>query len=379
MGFVDGVSLNVKLREGVLAPLEAARMGKDVADALAYSHERGVVHRDIKPANILLTKDDTPKLTDFGLAKRIEADMAHTLDGSVLGTPAFMPSEQARGDLSRVGPKSDIYSVGATLYCMLTGKPPFQADKITTLLHMVCEEEPVEIDLLNPNVPTDLCSVIFKCLDKDPDSRYTDAAALAADLQAVLEGRPTVAQPLSRLRRTAKWCRRKPLLASLYTATALLTLGFIAALGGGVAITVQKNRALTKAFENERSAKESAKSHLRTAQNAVNDAFLEVVGSNELLANVPGADQLRSNLLQRAADYAGKLQSSDNDFALENASTNYMLASMQHVVGTAGDEVIEESINECTRLLDTFPAERQNADVDVLRSKCSNLRTEVFG
>lgn len=152
MGFVDGRTLQAELTDGVLAPGEAARLMRTLAEAVAYAHDQGIVHRDLKPANVLLDANGKPKITDFGLAKQVEADTAITATGQVLGTPSYMPPEQAAGESAHIGPHSDVYSLGAILYALLTGRPPFQAANMMETLKQLAERDPVSPRQLNPDV-----------------------------------------------------------------------------------------------------------------------------------------------------------------------------------------------------------------------------------
>ncbi|MCB1299682.1 MAG: serine/threonine protein kinase, partial [Microthrixaceae bacterium] len=152
MGYVEGKSLQGRLRDGPLPPKEAAGIVCTVVEAIANAHEHGVIHRDLKPSNVLLDKQGNPRVTDFGLAKQIESDSNLTATGQVMGTPSYMPPEQASGDLARVDARSDIYSLGAVLYALLTGRPPFQSANMIETLRQVTDDDPVEPRVLNPSV-----------------------------------------------------------------------------------------------------------------------------------------------------------------------------------------------------------------------------------
>jgi WD40 repeat protein/tRNA A-37 threonylcarbamoyl transferase component Bud32 len=223
MGFVDGQSLSSQLADHPLAPREAADMVGKVAQALQYAHDKGVIHRDLKPANVLLDKDGQPKLTDFGLAKRLEGDSNLTGTGQILGTPSYMPPEQAAGRVSEIRETADVYSLGAILYATLTGRPPFQADNPLDTLMQVLEREPVSPRTLNAKVPVDLETICLKCLNKDRRHRYQTAAELRDELQRFLDGRPIHARPISRSARAWRWCKRNPVVATL-TAAVLVCL-----------------------------------------------------------------------------------------------------------------------------------------------------------
>lgn len=223
MAFVEGMSLGDKIAARPLAAKQAARYAQQIAEAVHYAHTKGIIHRDLKPRNVLIDQDDQPKITDFGLAKRLEGDSDLTATGQVLGTPSYMPPEQAMGKLDWIGPRSDVYSIGATLYCLLTGRPPFQAASTMETLHQVVDSEPVAPRLLNPAIPKDLETICLKCLRKEPADRYASASDLAEELHRFLNGEPIKARPIGRLEAAWRWCKRKPLVAGM-AATLLLTL-----------------------------------------------------------------------------------------------------------------------------------------------------------
>jgi WD40 repeat protein len=221
MGFVDGQSLSQRLVEGPFPFREAARLVRRVSEAIEYAHQHGVIHRDLKPANILLDQNGNPRVTDFGLAKKVESDSGLTGSGQIMGSPSYMPPEQAGGK-SDVGPAADIYALGATLYTLIVGRPPFQAASPMDTIIQAINEEPVSPRRLNPSIPFDLDTICLKCLQKEPSRRYGSASDLADDLGRYLAGDPIVARPVSALERVAKWVRRRPAIATL-SATLVLT------------------------------------------------------------------------------------------------------------------------------------------------------------
>jgi serine/threonine protein kinase/Tfp pilus assembly protein PilF len=221
MEYVEGGSLADRLRAGTLTPRETAQLLIPVARALDFAHKNNVVHRDMKPANILLDPQGVPKVTDFGIAKRLTGETALTLSGAVMGTPVYMAPEQASGTSRDVGGAADIYSLGAILYEMLAGRPPFLPEESdTSIIVRVATENPVSPAWHRPGVSRDLETICLKCLAKDPHDRYASAAAVADDLQLFLDDRPILTRRVSRV------FRRGPLrLAAISSIVALLALG----------------------------------------------------------------------------------------------------------------------------------------------------------
>jgi formylglycine-generating enzyme required for sulfatase activity len=223
--FVEGGSLDRKLAGTPLPPNEAAALVEVLARAVAVAHAAGLIHRDLKPANVLLTPDGTPKVTDFGLAKRLDS-AGPTASGAVMGTPSYMAPEQAGGKSKDIGPACDVYALGAILYECLTGRPPFKAATPLDTILQVVGAEPVPPRQLNVRVPVDLETVCLKCLQKGPDKRYESAAALADDLTRFLKGEPILARPVGRLERAGKWVKRNPVVTAAAAAVVLaLALG----------------------------------------------------------------------------------------------------------------------------------------------------------
>ena len=229
MDFVQGRNLAEIIREGRLPARRAARYSQAIADAIHYAHQQGVLHRDLKPSNILIDENDQPRITDFGLAKRVRGDLGLTATGEVLGSPSFMPPEQTSGKSAKVGPPSDVYGVGAILYNLLTGRPPFQAETIDAVLVQLREADPVAPRLLNPSISPDLETICMKCLEKEPARRYPTAQALADEFGRFLRNEPIEARPIGAPSKIWRWCRRKPALAMLLV---LLHLVGAAGLGG---------------------------------------------------------------------------------------------------------------------------------------------------
>jgi WD40 repeat protein len=227
--FCPGGSLAARLQGKPLPPREAAQVVEQVARAVQAAHERGIVHRDLKPGNVLLAEDGTPKVTDFGLAKRVEGDSGLTRTGIIVGTPSYMAPEQARGEKT-VGPAADVWALGAILYECLTGRPPFLAASAVDIVLQVVNNEPVSARQLNGKVPRDLETICQKCLTRDPARRYPSAGAIADELARYRAGEPIRARPVSRVERTVRWVRRRPALAALF---AVAVLAVITLLGLG--------------------------------------------------------------------------------------------------------------------------------------------------
>jgi serine/threonine-protein kinase len=194
MQLIEGETLAGRLADGPLPAAEAARLIATVARAIHYAHTQGVIHRDLKPANILIDAAGEPHVTDFGLAKQLDAGASLTRSGAVLGTPAYMAPELASGDRGVLGPASDVYSLGTILYALLTGRPPFQGPSPVDTVLMVLEQEPLPPRLLNRKLDRDLEMIVLKCLQKPPELRYASAAALADDLTAYLHDEPISAR-----------------------------------------------------------------------------------------------------------------------------------------------------------------------------------------
>jgi WD40 repeat protein/serine/threonine protein kinase len=231
MEYVDGGSLARRQRGAPLAARRAAELVQTLAQAMHHAHQQGIVHRDLKPANVLLTTDGVPKITDFGLAKGLGSEAGQTEPGAILGTPSYMAPEQAEGNNHEIGPVTDVYGLGAILYELLTGRPPFSGTCATDTLHQVRCQEPVPPSRLKPKIfekgdcpreqrgtvpffPRDLETICLKCLQKEPHHRYASALTLAEDIQRCLSGEPILARPVSGTERLWRWCRRNPALAA---------------------------------------------------------------------------------------------------------------------------------------------------------------------
>jgi serine/threonine protein kinase len=226
MDYVAGRDLGSLVKEGPLSPRSAARYVKIIAEAVHFAHQRGTLHRDLKPQNVLIDAGDQPRITDFGLAKLMKDDSHLTQSGVVMGSPSYMPPEQASGSQGDVGPASDVYSLGAILYELLTGRPPFRGSTPMATLCAVLQEEPTAPRRLKADVPPDLETICLKCLEKSPSARYPTARALAEDLDRFLNAEPIQARPASPLRKALSWARRHPSALAALAALVMFALAF---------------------------------------------------------------------------------------------------------------------------------------------------------
>jgi predicted Ser/Thr protein kinase len=215
MEFVAGGSLADLLTRHPPSARQSAELIETLARAIHAAHQRGIVHRDLKPSNVMLTADGTPKIADFGLAKRLDDDSGHTHSGEILGTPSYMAPEQAEGKKHQIGPATDVYALGAILYELLTAKPPFQGTSPLESLRLVVAQEPMAPSRIAPSLPRDLEAICLKCLEKTPNDRYASAQALADDLRRFLMGQPVTARHIGPVQRVLKWVRRHPQAAAL--------------------------------------------------------------------------------------------------------------------------------------------------------------------
>ncbi len=323
-------------------PRGAARLLATVARAVHHAHQRGLLHRDLKPANILIDAQGEPHLTDFGLARRLDGDAGLTRTGTAVGTPSYMAPEQAGGPRAAATTAADVYSLGAILYELLTGRPPFRAEHPLETLRQVLEREPVRPRALAPGVDRDLETVCLKCLDKEPARRYASAAELADDLERFLRGEPVRARRAGAAERLWRWCRRRPIIAALSAALA------VSLLVGAVLITWQWRRAEAHLHEvefqygraeDQRARAESewarAEEAFKSAHAAVNDFCTGV--SEGRMRDIPGLQPERKKLLERALAYYEKfLRERGDDPALrrELADTHSRIASITALMGS---------------------------------------------
>lgn len=359
MRFVQGDSLFDLVREGPLENRRAANYIQRIARALQSAHDQGILHRDIKPHNVMIEKgSDRPLLTDFGLAKIVDSGNSMTYSGQVMGTPSYMSPEQAV-DAAKVTPAADQYSLGATLYHVLTGRPPFVASSVPETIRQILDKTPVGLRELNSSVHRDLETICLKSIQKDPLRRYPCCNELAEDLQRYLDGVPIVARPVSRAERTVRWCRRNPGMATMIGSVTVLALSTLMAIVLG--------------YRNTSAALSVSESRLEKALQVVDELFVRV--SEDELLNEPGMQPLRRELLEKALKHYQYFLSESRDrgkVADEVAAAHYRVGLIQQLTGhaDAAEKELEEARAQQEALLKQTPerVQRLKAYSDTLNA-----------
>jgi tetratricopeptide (TPR) repeat protein len=365
MKLVSGGSLVGLLSKYVDDPRAAARLTAQASEAVHHAHMRGILHRDLKPANILIDDTGQVHVTDFGLAKRVENDSEMTQSGAILGTPAYMSPEQASGRRGAVTTASDVYGLGAVLYALLTGQPPFVGDSVVETLEAVRKEPPAPPSKINRRVPRDLETICLKCLEKEPRRRYASAAALAEELKSWLDSRPISARRVNSLERVWLWYKRRPAIAAM-AAAVLLALFVGAITSTALGLRAERN------FRNEQAALHDANQRYELAMEAI--ATFHTGVSEEALLTRPELKDLRNRLLLAASEYYGRLGvllERRSDLASRRAllDANYRVAGLTGSIGSNQDALaMHQRVLKDREALALAHGSDARARVDVARS-----------
>jgi tetratricopeptide (TPR) repeat protein/tRNA A-37 threonylcarbamoyl transferase component Bud32 len=367
--FADGGSLDQKIAGTPQNATESAQLVETLARAMQLAHDNEIIHRDLKPANILLTAEGEPKITDFGLAKLMDDDSHQTKSGAVMGTPSYMAPEQAASSSATLGPGADVYALGAILYHMLTGRPPFQAETQLDTIMQVLGEEPVAPRKLNSALPVDLETICLKCLEKDIHRRYESADSLAEDLRRFGADEPIQARPVSVITRGLKWAKRRPAVAGMVGISAVALVALVA---GGLwynaqlveerDIATQQTKVAQQQRELAEAQKEAADRNFKLARDAVDE--LTTVSENELF-NLPQMEPVREALLQKAkAFYETFVEQAagDPELMAELGKAHGRLGS---ILNNLGDHALAQSefqngIEVFTQLVKEDPSDLKN-------------------
>jgi WD40 repeat protein/serine/threonine protein kinase/Flp pilus assembly protein TadD len=351
MEYCPGGTLSRKLSKNPVAPIQAAEWLEQIARAIAVAHETSIVHRDLKPGNILFGSDDVLKVTDFGLAKQLDADDGQTRTGAVMGTPSYMAPEQAFGKSRHVGPAADIYALGAMLYEMATGRPPFQGVTAADVLDQVRNLDPLPLRQLQQSIPRDLETICLKCLRKDPEKRYRSAVELADDLERYLDGRPILARPVSLAERTWKLIRRRPgmMIASMF-AVLFLIVGSIVSTVYGIRASQNEKRAQDNALQAQKNFEREQAERFR-AEGLQKEA--ETAHSDEAKAR---KDEEKAKLREELTGYRRSIALIDSEFREHNLpGMRKLLESCPKPLRNWEYDFLAQRLRSASKVFDVMP------------------------
>lgn len=378
MRLVEGGDLAAMSKEEPLEPKRAAKYILGIARGIAAAHGRGMLHRDVKPQNMLVDGEtDRAMLTDFGLARFMLDDSGLTQSGQVLGTPSYMPPEQIK-DSSKIDARADVYSLGGSLYQLITGKPPFKAADMHETLRQVINDDPVPAVRVNTAIPLELDTICLKCLEKEPDARYLSAKELADELERFVDGRPILAQPVSGLRKVAKWCGRNKQLAATIAFAIAATLAALIATSAGLLVTNDLNNELEVKNEEladsniELKRKQESIRNLSDFSDEVLDQVMERV-SNDPVMTTPDLAPFRRTFLDLAVAYYERLISIED--AIVSPANKAVAMTNLAIFSIELEYPLDESsttLREALKLINSLPPE-ESKTVEVLKAKSDAL------
>ncbi|MFK7821464.1 MAG: protein kinase [Planctomycetaceae bacterium] len=361
--YVEGCDLKQQLDAQPQDARYAATVVEQIATAMQYAHDNNILHRDLKPSNILLNEAGEPKITDFGLAKQVDDEAASTAtsNGTIMGSPSYMPPEQARGEVSSLSPRSDLYSLGAILYEMLTGRPPFVAKKPIETVMQVVNNEPVAPREFQPDVPVDIETICLKAMQKEPSSRYQTCDELAADLRRFLNGEPILAKPVGRIERLLKWCRRNPKIAlpsglallGIITTAIIATWAWQTTSAQAAVIAVERDNAQEQRDEAQKQKKiaeenqSAAETQARVALESIQFVVSEVDGQ---LRGKPQLNGVRIKLMDAVSDKWDEIDIDRAGGVLGEAIPTYMAVRFAVANAFAELDELEKAHREYQKL-----------------------------
>ncbi|MEZ6093270.1 MAG: serine/threonine-protein kinase [Pirellulaceae bacterium] len=363
--FVDGENLATLLARGVsLSFKEVAMLVADLADALQHAHEHGILHRDLKPSNVLIPKStadaefyafSAAKLTDFGLADVGDRNEELTRTGAIVGTPAYMAPEQAQAKQNSISEATDVYGLGALMYRLLAGEPPYSGESLIAIIRAMDQRDPISIRSLNPDTPRDLEAICLKCLERKPENRYASASELKIDVRNWLDGRPVSARPVSHFEKAKRWCVRNPMLATASAAAMIFLVSSLVASTVGWLVTSSALSRMERA--NERSEQRSHDLKL-----AFDDLFSSIEMAPEV--KIPGAESLLERLLQSIDRYNRSVlleNSTDIEANISLVDTIHRIATLRLYLGDS--EGALASLEKAGSFLNRLSSKQQNVRV----------------